>query len=274
MLLLSVLGFLILFAFISMGTSFAFILFMQNQLQKLADQVSLAGACQLNDGNRLGQMNDLVARARQLVYASRQNYEASFNNNKELQQLTQQLLEEDRQSVTRLEKERIRLQALSVKEARKAMNEVFSSQKDAYGVSLPWIVVKPPALTGVTFGSVSNVDSNASAKHGIEELIAHDQTAKFVRKDLLYCGNINAKLPQEDNDLDFYLSSLAAPVQEIIAPARLILSDSFHPQTAVYLPTAVEVRVGIGLNTPLMKGQGTDLSVTSYATTSGASPSH
>src|SRR5277367_6601362 len=85
MMLLSVLGFGLLILFITIGTSFSMVLFVQNQVQRLADQVALTGACQLNDGNRLGQMNNLVARCRQLVYASRQNTYLAANSSSDLQ---------------------------------------------------------------------------------------------------------------------------------------------------------------------------------------------
>src|SRR5271154_5887383 len=156
MMLLSILGFILLFAFITMGTSFSMVLFLQSQVQKLADEVAMAGACQLNDGNRFGQMNDLVVRCRELVFASRQNCDTSFNNrNKELEQLTQQLLDEDRQNALLLEKERASLRTLAIKEATLTMNDVFSRQKAVYGLALPWLVVRPPVLSDLRFGSIS-----------------------------------------------------------------------------------------------------------------------
>src|SRR5258708_4471309 len=51
---------------ICIGLSFGSMFFFQSQMQKFADDLALTGACQLNDGNRIGQMNDLTARCRQL----------------------------------------------------------------------------------------------------------------------------------------------------------------------------------------------------------------
>src|SRR5690242_3291116 len=72
MLWLSLLGFLTVIIGLMVGASFINLLFVQNQVQKLTDEATINGAVKLNDGNRIGQMNELVSHCRQLVYTSRQ----------------------------------------------------------------------------------------------------------------------------------------------------------------------------------------------------------
>jgi hypothetical protein len=273
MLLLSILGFGLLLIFITIGTSFSMLLFVQNQLQRLADQVALTGACQLNDGNRLGQMNDLIGRCRQLVYASRENTYLASKASIDLQQLAGQLLDEDRQNALDLDGERKRLQQLSVQEATKVMKDTFAQQRGLYTMVLPWLVVRPPAITGIDFGDINNVDSNVAGQFGMEGLASFDTSKKFISKATkLYVSSIDAKLPDDDNDLHFYLSSLAAPVGDNISPARLALTSVFRPIVNSYLPSATSVSVRVGLATDRVNGTATDFSVTGVAAATGASP--
>jgi Flp pilus assembly protein TadG len=273
MMLLSVLGFGLLLIFITLGTSFSMVLFVQNQVQRLADQIALTGACQLNDGNRLGQMNNLIGRCRQLVYASRQNTYLAANASIDLQQLSQQFLEEDRQNAVALDQEKGRLQNLAIREATKSMTDTFAQQSALYTMVLPWLIVKPPTMSNVSFGQISAIDSNVAAQNGIEDLADFDRSKKFIQKaSQLYVSNIDAKLPEDDGDLRFYISSLAAPVNDNIAPARLALSSVFRPIGGSYLPSATSVSVQIGLATDWLHGTATDFSVASVAASNGASP--
>jgi hypothetical protein len=273
MMLLSILGFGLLLIFITIGTSFSMLLFVQNQVQRLADQVALSGACQLNDGNRLGQMNNLIGRSRQLVYASRQNTYLASNASIDLQQLAGQLLDEDRQNALDLDGERKRLQQLSIQEATKTIKDGFARQSGLYTMVLPWLVVRPPVITGIDFGDINNIDSNVAGQFGIEDLASFDISKKFISKATkLYVSNIDAKLPDDDNDLHFYLSSLAAPVGDNIAPARLALTSVFRPIVSNYLPSATSVAVRVGLANDPVHGTATDFTVASVAAANGASP--
>jgi hypothetical protein len=273
MMLLALLGFGLLILFITLGTSFSMVLFVQNQVQRLADQVALTGACQLNDGNRLGQMNNLIARCRQLVYASRQNTYLAANSSTDLQQLAQQFLDEDRQNALALDQERGRLSALAVKEATEQMKYTFAQQSGLYTMVLPWLVVRPPTVTSINFGYITAVDSNVAALNGIADLADYDRSKKFIQKaSQLYAPTIDAKLPEDDGDLHFYISSLAAPVNDNISPARLALTNVFRPTIGNYLPSAASVSIQIGLAQDVVHGGATDFTVTSVAASNGGSP--
>src|SRR5262249_31336822 len=156
--------------------------------------------------------NNIVARCRQLVYASRQTCDLLENGNRDMLALSQQLLDEDRQNARELEKERERLQSLAMKEAQTTIKNSFDRQSSVYRILFPWLKVKPPQLVSIEFGSVKGIDSNVFALDGIDDLASYDQQLMYVRNNShLYAGNIDAKLDDEDNNLVFKISSLSAP---------------------------------------------------------------
>jgi len=275
MLLVSACGFCLLVMWILLGIYFSMVLLIRNQLESTADDVALIGACQLNDGNRIGQMNNLVARCRQLVYSSRQNNELSMNMRNDLHHLTTQILSEDRLAALELDKENFRLRNIAVDEATKAMKDAFAEKWTSCKAILPIVLAQNPHLDVIRFGSIASVESNASALYGIAELASYDKSIRaFEVAGKLYRGNINATLPQEDTDLKFYLSSLAAPVNNYIAPARFVSTSNFVPITSTYLPSAASVTMSIelGTGTKIFPEGATNISVTSTATGYGASP--
>lgn len=302
MLLFSLLGFVLVVIVLMVGASFINLLFVQNQVQKLTDEASLTGAIKLNEGNRVGQMNELVARCRQLVYTSRDITYSVPNTTPDLQMLSQQLLDEDRQSAIELERERSRLQVLCASESKKAISESLDSQVSLYRSLLPWLRMDAPQLVSVEFGSVAKVTSNTCVNPILEGLANHDKSMKYYDAGSgLYLGNIDAKLPGDDSDLTFKISSLAAPVNGTIAPARLTLNDVFEKQKGQQLQSAAKITVGTevapsalarqskpsditkGANThkvlvgneatrDTLAKQSQSLSITSTASTNGAAP--
>src|SRR5262249_28858838 len=79
-----------------MSASYGGVFFAQSRLQSSADEIALAGARKLNEFNRLGQMNDMVARCRQLVFATdKQKTEVEESHkNPQLEKLIRQLDDE------------------------------------------------------------------------------------------------------------------------------------------------------------------------------------
>ncbi len=274
--LLVILSFWLLAVAILGGLSFSSIFFFHSELQKLADDLALSGACQLNEGNRIGQMNHLITRCRQLVLASEQTTESTIGSTQELQMLSQQLLDEAEQNAQLLEGERARLQKLSVAEAKAAMNSLYRANQDHYDLSFPWIKLKVAPMVSTKFGSVRGIDSNVKAMKGIEELADHDLSKKYVNKATgLYCGNINAQLPTPISQLDFRLSSLAAPVKGHLSPARLMQENGAMQQQGnnQQIPSTVSVSLEANLSTQGYAAPISILQVSSTAATTGASPS-
>jgi hypothetical protein len=273
MLWLSLLGFLTIIIGLMVGASFINLLFVQNQVQKLTDEATINGAVKLNDGNRIGQMNELISHCRQLVYTSRQTTYSVPNTSPDLQLLSQQLLDEDRASAVELEQERGRLQTVCANESKKAITESLDSQTSIYRSLLPWLRMQTPQVLSIQFGSVKGVTSNATMNPVLEDLAAHDKTLKlYDETSKLFLGNIDAKLPGDDSDLTFKLSSLAAPVNGTVAPARLTLVDVFDKQKSPQLQSAAKVTVGTEVKAGSLADRKQDLNVTSTATTNGAIP--
>jgi hypothetical protein len=222
-----------------------------SQAQALADQMALAGACKLNEHNQLGQLNELVGGCRQLVYASRLNYEqsAQIDDNlnlpiDNLHLLTEQLLSEDRDSALEIERQTMLWRSAALTKSTKAIAHAVETSYCHAGV--PGLAIKYPEVQSISFGAVQSINSSVSAVKGIPELAAYDATIKvYEPTGTLYRGSANAKLPGEDSDLHFYLSSLAAPVSNWTAPPRLILPTAVVPVDNKYSPSAVRVSVTI-----------------------------
>jgi len=273
MLVLSLLALALLLACVLAGSSLVTVFLVQNQLQRLADQVALIGACQLNLDNRIGQMNNIVARCRQLVFASRQACELLSASDVDLSPLANQLLEEDRQNAQYLDKERIRLQLLSQRESKRVMEQYFDQQSGKFRILLPWLKVTAPRLVSLHFGYLSGAQSNVLALQGIDELVDFDRSSKYVQGGSnLYLGNADLKLPGEDSDLHFSISSLPAPVDGTIAPSRVILGSAFGDRAVGQLQSATRVIISARVAAGWFSPSGADMAVTTMAATNGASP--
>lgn len=244
-----------------------------NRLKRTADEIALVGACQLNASDRIGQMNNMVARCRQLTYASRQADDLAQENCPNWQGLADQLLQEARDDAKSLEVERQKLEALSIQEAQSAMQDVFEQRKTGYRVKLAWTELAEPDLVSIQFGKIVDVDSNVSLLTGIPELASFDQSSGLVRPNRnLYEEGINAKLPGQDSDLNFYLSSLPPPIQKTVAPARVALNPEISPETTNQLRSAVQVVLSINVSTGLGFKVSETTVVASTAAAAGAEP--
>jgi len=267
------LSFGLLLIVIAVGLCLSSFLFFQNELQKFADDLALSGACQLNMGDRIGQMNNLVSRCRQLVVASRQVAESSIGSSPELQTLSEQLLEEAQQNAEKLEAERARLQKLSLAETTGVVNNLYSQNKGHYNLSFPWLTLKTNDLVSTKFATIKGIDSNVNLVNGIAELAEHDRSKRYVNTaSQLYVGSINAQLPRPDGHLTFKLASLPAPVRGQIAPARLVQSSELDPTAANdQIPSAVKVDIEASFANRGFSPSASVLKVSSCAATNGAS---
>ncbi|PWT99629.1 MAG: hypothetical protein C5B53_05115, partial [Candidatus Melainabacteria bacterium] len=243
----------------------------QGRLQHFVDEVALCGACELNRSNQLGLINELTARCRQSVYAARENRSIAQYASPEEQMLADDILDEDRQDADQLNIERKELEKSTMAAARKAVLESFNSQSEKFCLSLPWLWVKKPYLVSIEFGSVYGTESNVKALTGIEQLATYDDSMKFTHKNSgLYTGNIDAKLPGEDSDLQFKISSLPASVNSVVAPARIILPEVFRMQPKEQLHSAVKVVIGVEVGSGVFHRTVNTIIATGSAATSGA----
>ncbi len=255
---------------LSVGTA----VFVQYHLQSALDDVALAAACQLNSKMQIGQMNDMIARCRQLVYSARQTDVGIAQQKPALNRLSTQLLNEARNSAASLEQSRASLVASSKSAATQASSAQFAKTCAQQSLVLPWLKMSKPVLTSTQFGWVNNVDSSETVGSGIPDLLTFDQTQNIIdAQPNLYKQNINAKLPAPDNDLNFNVSSLPAYTNSMTTPARLLLGNAFTTNGPNnQLASTVQVTAQVQVSTGLGPAASHTLTLVSTATTFGAGP--
>ncbi|MBS1957439.1 MAG: hypothetical protein JST89_24850 [Cyanobacteria bacterium SZAS-4] len=265
------------------GFAFYLLLSEQKRGQTEADKLALAIAKSMNEDDRIGQINNLVVRNRELCYASRLTVNTTNNSFLSFcSPLAQQLFDEASSSSVAIDRERktqIALQQNSIKDTVERYN---MHTQNTTSFRLPWWQTYALQVFQVNGGSLKDVQSNVEHTEIYEELNEDDKRAKYIQPGSnLYMGNINAKLPTPDNNLDFKITSLPAPVEKLIAPARLANPEIFRygnlffengkavKQSFDQIPTAVQV-VG-RMDVKMHQGNQT-VQIGSTAQTNGAQP--
>jgi hypothetical protein len=238
------------------GFSFYLLLTQQERQQTVADNIALSLAKTINEGDRIGQMNNLVTLNRELVYNSRQISGATTSSDLYFcSPLAQQLLYEARSSADDIEKERENQIEIAKAALHYQVDNYNVNTKNAPQLHLPWWQSYDPQIYKVNLGSIAGVTSNVVHNDVFQPLTDYDTLQRHYvqKKSNLYFGNISAKLPEPDTDLDFKLTSLPAPVETTVAPARLANGEMFTPAGTIFaegkyvpanfdqIPTAVQV---------------------------------
>ncbi len=202
-----------------------------------ADKTVLDVARILNDKDRIGKVNNIVARNRELVFLSRQSaVQASNRDLEHWAPLANYLLDEARASQTLVENERKSQIELSKKSVRDFVEQFNMRTTGKPSLKLPGWQSAHGDIVSATLGTVKDIQSNVKNTNVFPDLREFDEHEKYFQKGSdLYLGGIDAKLPAPDNDLDFRFASLAAPVEKTVAPARMINPDVFVPFGDVYL---------------------------------------
>jgi hypothetical protein len=169
------------------------------------------------------------------------------------------LMNEAHDGAVLVEKERKKVSEYTTKNLRQAAGSGLSGPNA--GFTLPWVQTQAPSVGILEVGSIADVRSSVYGPDAIDELKQNDIHEKYLDKDSnLYAGNINAKLPEPDNDLAFKLSSLPAAVEQTVAPARITAPQVFVPAktlieegdwqgaTCDQLPSALKLTVLLKLN--------------------------
>ncbi|MDR3616974.1 MAG: hypothetical protein P4L53_25675 [Candidatus Obscuribacterales bacterium] len=267
-------------------TSFGFYMLLSQQKngQSGTDQYALTSASTLNAGDRIGQMNNVIERCRELVYVSRVNNDkAQLPMNKLYQALSAQLLDESRENAKLVEEERKNQIKLCVKNLQATIVATKKVAPTGKRLSLPMFESAYPQIEIVRLGYIKGVQSNVENLLVIPDLREFDVEKKYIQKGSnLYLGNINAKLPGPDDDLDFKLSALPADVKKTISPSRLTAPDVFVTTATIFaqdkpldakmdqLPGAIQLQEQMDVSN---RQATSELKLTSTATASGASPS-
>lgn len=266
------------------GFGFYLLLAQQKKGQHEADNLTLSVAESLNKDDKIGQMNNVVARCRELVFVSRQNANAaSEERNQILAPLANQLLDESRSSAQFVEAERKNEIAYITKKARESVERYNLNTHTESTFTLPWFKTYDPHVQDVYLGYIDKVQSNVTNTDVIPELREHDEKQKYFEKgSQLYRGNIDAKLPSPDSDLIFKLSSLPADVEKSVSPPRLTNPEVFVKLAPLFLdskytdqrkadqiPSAVEIFADMDVS---MKTGNQQVRIGSTATTNGGQP--
>jgi hypothetical protein len=274
-------AFLVVFA-IAVAFFLAFPFLMQKRTQTTADSAALELAANLNLQDRAGQMNNLVVLCRNLVYTSRKTYQSCSSDYQHLEPLARQLMQESRGSAQKVEQERRSLISLTLADLRTSFDKTKQMEALQATLKLPGMTAEPAMVDNVTLGSIKDIESNVQTELGIPDLVSADRGAGYIQKGSdLYMGNIDARLPGQDSDLIFKISSLPAPVSGELAKARLTLANVFKPMALFvkggqvlgsspdYTPSALKVEMVHNLKTEISKDPGANLKVSATGTCGG-----
>jgi len=246
------------------------LVFVHNAVQRALDDAALSSACQLNLNDRIGQMNNMTVRSRQLVFADRQTDNELLQTGSAYEKLSAQLLAQSRDSAQILDAARAKLITISKQDVNAAANAAFNTSSTQQSLTLPWLRISRPVLLRTTLGTVSGVDDNAASLPELADLLTYDQSHSFIdTHSNLYNEQINAKLPTPDNDLNFNLSSLP-PYLNSTVPSRLMLGQSFVQQDDQQLHSSVQLESQLTVSLLCIPHCSTTLHLTSTATTNGA----
>lgn len=253
--------------FVIIGCSFAGLFFVHNRLESSAGEIALAGAMALNANDRIGQMNNMVARSRQLVYDSHQTLD---DVDPTLEHLAQSLYDENVESAQSLENtDRKKLYQVSETESKEAMQKKYEELLPSYKITLPWLKWGDLKMHKVRLGKIKDVKCNVYGMDGQPELAAADHAANYM--ELLYKDDVNAHIP-EDAGLTFKLASLAATTDKCIAPARQTLAVKFADNKDDNLHSAVQVELELNVSSGLGARASESMRATGTAATTGGAP--
>jgi len=275
----------LLFLILAFGLLVSAFFFAQKRVQQQADRMVVSIAKRLNEGDRIGQINNLVERSRELVFVSRHNVTDANERLEHIEPLARQLLEESRAGAQMVESERSAIARSLPDDVIAEAEEQMKENARAVQVNLPFMRTFSPRLDSLELGYIDDVDSNALLPEGVGELKTYDIARDYAQKDSgLYGANVDARLAGSDSDLVYKFASLAAPVKRTISPARLTAAAVFQPLVSLYdeenkiggasnqLPTAVRLELIAGVSSRPDGQVDKQFKVTSAATTSGAMP--
>ncbi len=252
-------------------------------LQFTADQFAMTTALNLNYGDHIGQINNLVANSRELVFNSRQAYNNTVDNCPYLSGLANRFLVESRQGADSVEQARQGLIALTLTNIRTSLN---AQARNVKGIAvLPWAKATVPEIVNARLGSFKEVESNVLARTGNDSLLKLDTKYGYIDSATnLYYGNSNLQLP-EDADKNFYLASLSAPVNGTVAPAKLTSPETFLRSVDIIkngkteagdlcpqIPSAIQIDMQSRITNLVILNVTNRITVNSTAATNGAYP--
>ena len=238
-----------------MGFGFSRFMAHRSRAQSKVDAEALSIASGINQGNRVGLLNEFELCSRELVFVSHMRHEKCQQEEDSgfLAPLCYQFLTEAREGHMLLEQERENQIHQISREIQQSVQEYNWRADGELPFEFCWPTAGQPHIDGVSVGNIRKVASNVKDLSVIKELSEHDRSAGYVDTTTnLYKAEINAKLPVE-TDLDFYISSLPANVEGSCSPARNANPDVFSGERMIvqdgkpadeplhFLPSAVQL---------------------------------
>lgn len=260
-------------------------LFLSHQKERTgADECALSFAHVLNEQDRIGQMNTAVERSRELVHASRMAHDELKRDESDpaMEDFSRLLVEEARSGAHLVDSSR-QILCEQVNQDMFLATKNYAKKLDGKTDAKVGVVqVSPPTLSSVEGGLPRGVTANVTAAAALDELLKHDRQNGYVSQaSLAYAGDINAKLPSPDNDLDFMLTPLASPIGAGMSPPRLTANNIFDskaasstekqkPTRTMQIPSAVRVKMEVPVTAQGAPTLSSKMAVSASAAAGGA----
>lgn len=261
------------------------VLFLSHQKEKTdADECALVLAHVINDGDRVGQMNTAVERSRELVYASRDGNNALVRDESDpaLEDFSRLLVDEARSGAQLVESSRQMMAEQIVQDLEQSVKDYRKRLTAKARANVGIMKVSQATLSAGEVGLPRRVFSNVTATEAFNELLQCDRQSGYVSNaGLAYAGDINAKLPAPDNDLEFKLTPLASPLGAGLSPPRLTSNTVFDSRGFFFgekeafvrtsqLPSAVRIKMEMPVTTSGLWSLASRLQAVASAAAGGA----
>ena len=216
----------------------------------------------MNNSDWTGEMNNMLAASRELVFDDRNTYKTVLRTYPDLQPLAKHFLDESRASAQMTIAQRDRLAEVTMGNliTFETASSKHADQQQYALPGLPLVKTNLPQIVDFQLGYMKGIDSNVQSPDGNLSLLNYDQSQTYVNNSThLYYGNVTLGLPDADADLRFKICPLAPPVRGTIAPARLASGNAFqrtfdlvkdrqtNPGLCDQLSTAAKLNVVINL---------------------------
>ncbi|MBX9669658.1 MAG: hypothetical protein K2X93_18690 [Candidatus Obscuribacterales bacterium] len=219
------------------GLIFVTLFSQHSRSQYLVDGLALSMAKSINSGDRVAQMNQLVARNRELVYMYRENYkECERQGLSHLAPLCDQLMDEAYSANSLVEHERKNQIGIISNEVRQMAHEYEKHRSSENNSWLPYMGTFEPKVMRIDVGCIRDVESNVQSLTTFPELAEFERGQGFVQaRSNLFKSNINVRLPAPDERLRFTFAALPAYIDATCSPPRVANPEVFKPFTSIML---------------------------------------
>ena len=147
-------------AVVLLGLTFNNLMFSRTHAQNDVDATAMVMAAQINEGNRVGQINELVDASRQLVYDSRVSLEAcDAQGAGDFSGLYNQLADDARAGQILVELERRNQIKIVTQQMQDLVVKANNAALGPMPVGLPWLRTSSPQIVSVVLGRVEAVSS-------------------------------------------------------------------------------------------------------------------